>query len=126
MLFLSAGPRADGPGLRLTPAASLCGATVVDDAGEVIGSVADLILDLDRGRLAYAVVAMGGFVGVGEKLFAVPWSALKQAGRHFILQGSRRALETGPSFDPEHPPLAAAPWWHERVHAHFRSRPYWE
>jgi sporulation protein YlmC with PRC-barrel domain len=115
-----------GPGARLSPAASLCGTIVLDDGGEIVGSIADLMLDVERGRLAYAVIATGGFVGVGEKLFAVPWCALRSAGRHFVLQGSRAALESGPSFDPDHWPTRPGNWWHERVHAHYRSRPYWE
>jgi len=126
MQHLSAHHATAGPGDRLSPAASLCGTMVLDSGGDIVGSIADLMVDLERGRLAYAVVATGGFVGVGEKLFAVPWCALKDAGRHFVLQGSRAALESGPSFDPDHWPMTPGAWWHERVHAHYRLRPYWE
>jgi sporulation protein YlmC with PRC-barrel domain len=123
---LSAHVREGGPDQQLSPAASLCGWMVVDRSGETVGSIADLMLDLDCGRVAYAVVASGGFVGVGEKIFAVPWSALKSVGRHFVLQASRTALDSGPALDPEHWPAKPAKWWHEQVHAHFHSRPYWE
>jgi sporulation protein YlmC with PRC-barrel domain len=126
MQLLSARHARLGPGARLSPAASLCGTIVLDDGGDIVGSIADLMLDVERGRVAYAVVATGGFVGVGEKLFAVPWCALRPAGRDFVLQGSRATLEGGPSFDPEHWPTSPGTWWHERVHAHYRSRPYWE
>ena len=126
MQTLFTAPREAGPGPRLAPAASLCGWMVIDGLGDSVGSVRDLVLDLERGRVAYAVVASGGFLGVGEKLIAVPWSALKHNGRQLVLQGGRPALESGPAVDPDGWPVAPAQCWHERVHAHFRSRPYWE
>jgi hypothetical protein len=111
---------------NLSPGTSLCAQAVVDSTGEVLGSIVDLLLDLERGRIAYAVVASGGFLGVGERLVAVPWNALRPDARHFVLQGSRSVLESGPVFEHEQWLRTPARWWHERVHAHFRSRPYWE
>lgn len=121
---LSPGPA--GPGPRLSAATSFCARTVVDSDGEVVGSISDLMLDLECGRVAYAVVATGGFLGVGELLFAVPWRALRAMGQDFVLECKRSALESAPAFDRDHWPLAPAYRWHERVHAHYRSRPYWE
>lgn len=118
--------RRAGPGPRLSAATSFCTRTVVDREGEVLGSISDLMLDLERGRIAYAVVATGGFMGMGERLFAVPWSALRVVGQQFVLEGKRAALETAPAFDRDHWPLAPAHCWHERIHAHYHSRPYWE
>jgi len=113
-------------GPRLRAATSFYARTVVDRRGRVLGSISDLMLDLERGRIAYAVLAVGGFVGVGERLFAVPWGALRACGQQFILDCREAALESAPAFDREHWPLAAAYGWHERVHAHYDSRPYWE
>lgn len=110
----------------LSGATSLCAQTVIDDAGEVAGSIVDLLLDLERGRIAYALVACGGFLGVGGRLFAVPWAALQRSGAHFLLNGSRALLESGPPFEHEHGSDTPAQAWHERVHAHFRSRPFWD
>ena len=110
----------------LSPATSLCAQTVVDNAGEVVGSIVDLLLDLERGCIAYAVIASGGFVGVGERLGAVPWKALLPNNRYFVLQGSRSVLESSPEFEHEKWHRTPSRWWHERVHSHFRSRPYWE
>ncbi len=75
--------------LEPQPGTSLCAQTVIDEAGEVLGSIVDLLLDLERGRIAYAVVASGGFMGLGERLVAVPWNALKAEPRQFVLQGRR-------------------------------------
>jgi sporulation protein YlmC with PRC-barrel domain len=115
-----------GPGPSLSAATSFWARVVVDPEGEVLGSISDLMLDLERGQVAYAVVAAGGFMGMGERLFAVPWSALRAVGQHFVLECKRAALESAPAFDRDHWPAAPAYGWHERVHAHYHSRPYWE
>ncbi|HMA08747.1 MAG TPA: PRC-barrel domain-containing protein [Ramlibacter sp.] len=111
---------------NLWPGTSLCAQSVVDEAGEVLGSIVDLLLDLERGRIAYAVVASDGFMGLGERLVAVPWNALKAETRKFVLQGKRSALDSGPTFEREQWHGAPAKGWHESVHAHFGARPYWE
>jgi sporulation protein YlmC with PRC-barrel domain len=115
-----------GPGSRLSAATSYFSRTVVDSDGEMLGSIADLMLDLERGQIAYAVVACGGIMGIGERLFAVPWRALRPLGEQFVVECQRSALESAPAFDRDHWPLTPAYPWHERVHAHYHSRPYWE
>lgn len=115
-----------GPGSSLSEASSFSARTVVDSDGQVLGSVVDLMLDLDRGCVAYAVVGTGGFMGIGERLFAVPWSALRTDGEQLALQGKRSEFEEAPSFDREHWPHTPGPSWHQRLHDHFHSRPYWE
>jgi sporulation protein YlmC with PRC-barrel domain len=126
MEIVSVSATTAGPGRRLSAATSFYARTVLDAEGEVLGSISDLMLDLDRGCIAYAVVATGGFVGIGERLFAVPWKVLRAAGEQFVLECARSTLDTAPAFDRDHWPLAPAHWWHERVHAHYHSRPYWE
>lgn len=115
-----------GPGAGLTEVSSLRTRCVVDAAGKVIGSLVDLMLDLERGCVAYAVVASGGFVGVGERLFAVPWAALRAEGERFVLSADPQALAAAPEFDRDHWPRAPSVGWHRHVHDHFHSRPYWE
>jgi sporulation protein YlmC with PRC-barrel domain len=112
-------PRALRPGSRLR------GRLVRDRDGAVAGSISELIVDAQRGRLAYAMVASGGFVGVGERLFAVPWTALQRHGRDFVVTVTQAAVENAPAFDPSRSPSDAPLAWHERVHAHFAARPYW-
>jgi sporulation protein YlmC with PRC-barrel domain len=110
----------------LSGATSLCAQTLIDSTGDVMGSIVDVLLDLERGRVAYALVACGGFVGVGERMFAVPWTALQHDGAQFVLNGNRSLLESGPSFDREHWSDTPEQGWHERVHAHFHARPFWD
>ena len=110
----------------LSPATSLCAQIVVDEEGQVLGSIVDLLLDLERGCIGYAVIANGGFMGLGERLVAVPWSALKAQARQFVLQGKRAMLDGCPIFEHEQWHRAPAKGWHETVHANFGTRPYWE
>jgi hypothetical protein len=53
---------------------TLEGNKVVDPAGDELGTIDHIMLDIVGGRIAYAVLAMGGFLGIGEKLHALPWS----------------------------------------------------
>src|SRR5687767_7463824 len=56
-------------------ASSLEGESVINRQGESIGEIEEIMLDVASGRIAYAVLAVGGFLGIGEKYFAVPWRA---------------------------------------------------
>ena len=68
-----------GPGPHVMGASTLKGDSVFNPAGADLGHVEDIMLDVGRGKVAYAVLSFGGFLGMGNKLFAVPWQAL---GRH--------------------------------------------
>ena len=57
-------------------ASSLKGDNVVNHQGEDLGKIEEIMIDLDRGRIAFAVLSFGGFLGMGDKLFAIPWEAL--------------------------------------------------
>lgn len=61
-----------GPGPNLMTADTLIGNSVMNHQGETLGEVEDIMLDVPRGRIAYAVMSAGGFLGIGEKLFALP------------------------------------------------------
>jgi sporulation protein YlmC with PRC-barrel domain len=89
------------------------GDPVVNRAGEELGTLAHVMLDLASGRVAYAVLAHGGVMGLGAKLFAVPWSALRRDPKRgcFILDVTREALRASPGFDPDHWPSMADPRW---------------
>ena len=56
---------------------TITGDKVINMAGEHLGKIEDLMIDLGNGRIAYAVLSFGGFLGFGNKLFAVPWEALQ-------------------------------------------------
>ena len=84
---------------------------MVNRAGENLGEIEELMIDLENGRVAYAVVSFGGFVGIGNKLFAVPFEALElDAENHcFVLDVPREKLEKAPGFDKDKWPDFADP-----------------
>src|ERR1700757_1204850 len=65
-----------GPGPEGMAATTLNGDKVMSSDGEHVGKIADLMLDVRSGRIAYAVLSTGGFLGLGNTLHAIPWSAL--------------------------------------------------
>lgn len=87
--------------LALARAESIVGATILDVRGEQIGDVRGVVLDVPQGAIAYAVVGIGGFLGVGERNVAVPWDRLEPSAQPnaFILDVDRQTLERAPPLD---------------------------
>lgn len=123
-------PRSEtgGPGPRLMTAATLTGDTVVNREGEKLGRIDDLMIDVPSGRVAYAVMSSGGFLGLGDKLFAVPFNALTLDvdSKCFVLDVPRERIEEAPGFDKDHWPEMADMRWAQHVHGYYGTRPYWE
>jgi sporulation protein YlmC with PRC-barrel domain len=116
------------PGDDLATANALLGDKVVNSRNEPLGTVTELVLDTALGRLAYAVVALGGFMGVGEQLFVIPWSALVRdaANRRFLLDADRALLAAAPPVELAGGGTGAGAEWQRELHRHYRARPYWE
>ncbi len=60
----------------LMGADTLIGNDVYNKAGEDLGDIKEFMIDMASGKIAYAVLSFGGVLGMGDKLFAVPWAAL--------------------------------------------------
>jgi sporulation protein YlmC with PRC-barrel domain len=108
-------------------ASTISGDPVVNRQGEDLGKIEDLVLDIDSGRVAYAVLSFGGFLGMGDKLFALPWQSLElDADNHrFILDVAKERLENAPGFDKDHWPNMADRKWGATVHQYYGHQPYW-
>lgn len=113
-----------GPGPDVMDAKTLIGDEVVNAANEKLGTVEAIMLDVGRGRIAYAVLAFGGFLGIGEKLFAVPWSALRldTVQKAFVLNASREQLKNAPGFDKDDWPDMSDPTWIRTVNSYYAPR----
>jgi len=117
-----------GPGPDVLGASTLQGDSVLNLVGDDLGHIEEIMLDIKRGQIAYAVLSFGGILGVGNKLFAVPWSALVlDADREcFILDIPKERLETAPGFDKDQWPSMADPRWQGEIDHYYGARPYWE
>ena len=117
-----------GPGPEVMTADTLEGNPVVNAQGEELGNVSQIMLDVRTGRIAYAVLSCGGFLGIGDKLFAIPWHALAlDADRKcFVLNVDKQRLEQAPGFDKNHWPAMADARWATEVHEYYGVRPYWQ
>ncbi len=112
---------------RTLGATTLVGDRVVNLAGEPIGRIEELMVDVTTGRVAYAVLSFGGFLGIGNKLFALPWSALTvdEAHKRFVVNVTREALEKMPGFDKGHWPDLNDLEYATGVYHHWGATPYW-
>ena len=109
------------PGPTLMGADTLVGCDVYNTEGEDLGDIKDIMLNVFDGKVNYAVLEFGGFLGMGEKLFAVPWDALKldSENKRFTLNIDKERLENVPGFDKDHWPNMADETWAEEIHAYY-------
>ena len=113
---------------RILAASTLDGDKVTNSADEDLGKVNSIMIDIPSGRIAYAVLSFGGVLGIGNKLFAVPWDALRvdEDEKCLILDVDKRSLETAPGFDKDNWPDMANPAWGASIFKHYGVTPYWE
>ena len=116
------------PTRRTLSASTLIGDKVRNAQDEHLGNVEDLMIDLETGRVAYCVLSFGGFLGMGEKLFAVPWRALNlDAEEHaFVLNVPKDRLKDAPGFDKHHWPDLTDPDLRSQIYGFYDVRPDWE
>ena len=105
---------------RTHRASRIIGMDVVNGPGEKVGDIEDIVLDR-HGTVAYAVVSTGGFLGVGERLHAVPWRSLEAnaAAGQFLLDVDREKLGKVPGFDNSRFPDVNDPQWSAENRRHF-------
>ena len=107
---------------------TVIGSNVVNAHNEDLGKIEDLVLDAGSGRIAYAVLSFGGFLGMGDKYFAIPWNAfhfnLKE--NHAVLNVEKKLLENAPGFDKDNWPNMTDSTWGKSIYKHYGYTPYWE
>jgi sporulation protein YlmC with PRC-barrel domain len=106
-----------GPGPRLMGADTLIGDDVMNGSGDNLGDIKEIMIDMQSGKVAYAVLSFGGLLGIGEKLFAVPWEALRldTVNKCFTLDVSKDQLKNAPGFDPNAWPDMDDVQWQNQV-----------
>jgi sporulation protein YlmC with PRC-barrel domain len=113
---------------RVLSATTLAGERVVDSEGEHLGKVDEIMVDLESGRIGYVVLSSGGVLGMGDKLFAVPWEAFEIDidRKELILDMDKDRLKQAPGFDKGNWPDFADPDWGAQIHNYYGYDPYWE
>ncbi|HVJ32629.1 MAG TPA: PRC-barrel domain-containing protein [Terriglobia bacterium] len=106
----------------LISASKVQGTDVYNPGGEHIGDLEDVMIDKLSGKVAYAVVSFGGFLGMGEERRALPWSILTYDidKEGYVAQASDEVVRSTPELgdygDRE---------WGARLHQHYGVSPYW-
>jgi len=113
---------------KLVKSSTFVGADVENPKGEDLGDIKDVVIDRATGRIAYAVISFGGFMGLGDKLFAVPWGAFSQSAADkdtFILDVDKDRLKNAPGFDQHNWPQMASREWVSSLYTYYNIPPYW-
>jgi sporulation protein YlmC with PRC-barrel domain len=100
----------------------IIGSGVINLEGEPIGTIDDLVIDIDDGNLVYAAIKTGGFLGFGGKLLAVPWQSLTAVPAEgiFIIDQSKAKLEKASSFDANNWPDVGDRNWRAGIYEFYR------
>jgi sporulation protein YlmC with PRC-barrel domain len=102
---------ATGAPAKVNKATGLIGMDVRNQSDEKLGSIKDLVVDLQSGKVAYAVLDGGGVLK--DKLFAVPLNAFMASAdqKHLILNADKTKMEAARGFDKDSWPSATNPSW---------------
>ncbi|MBK8724948.1 MAG: PRC-barrel domain-containing protein [Holophagaceae bacterium] len=109
-------------------ASSVIGTGVVNPQGESLGEIKELVIDPRIGRVAYAVVSLVRSFVMGEKLFAIPFSAFDYnvTKNQYVLDVSRERMIAAPGFDANHWPTMSEETWNREISSYYGRTPFWE
>lgn len=97
---------------QVSRASKIIGTKVKNLNGDNLGDIEDLVIDPESAEVVYGVVSFGGVLGVGDKLFAIPWNALVWAPdkEYYVLDLDKDTLKKAPGFDKSHWPDSSDKW----------------
>src|SRR5262249_25623635 len=107
-------------------ATALINARVRNSAGENLGKIEDIAVDPVTGNVQYAILSFGGVLGMGDKLFPIPWSSLRfsPSRDHALVDIDQESLRRAPSFERRAWPDMSDPSWHRTIDDYYgRQRP---
>jgi sporulation protein YlmC with PRC-barrel domain len=106
--------------LKYLTASSMMANKVLNKSGEKLGTVNDIMIDITTGKIEYVIIEFGGFLGIGEKFFAIPFKLLAiNTNEHaWVIDQARSVLEKAPGFDKDH-------WPKTNAHEFNSSGAYW-
>jgi len=117
---------AEGQRINAFMVERIIGSTVINVKGETLGKIEDLVVDIDTGRIVYAILESGGFLGMGDKLLPVPWASLAALPSEgiFFLNQSKEQMEKAPAFDKKNLPNMGDMHWGEGIFKHYGAPGY--
>ena len=106
---------------RILSSSTITGQSVHNLKDENIGDIKDLMINPNNGEVVYAVLSFGGFMGIGNKLFAIPLEALQFSDKDdsIRLDINKEKLENAPSFDEDNWPMTADNEFVDSVYSHY-------
>jgi hypothetical protein len=116
------------PSGELIAARQVQGTTVYNVALEKIGSIEDVMIHKSTGRVAYAILSFGGFLGIGDHYYPLPWEKLSYNTEigGYIVDVDRDVLEGAPSYAGGE----AASWndeaWGRGIYTYYGVHPFWD
>ena len=121
-----ADPQRSEPVHRLIAGAKVAGTPVFNTAGERLGAIEDVVIDKESGRIAYAMLSFGGFLGMGERHHPLPWAALRYDTDlgGYVVALDRSRLEGAPAL-ADGDDAWGDPAWGQRIHDYYGLSPYW-
>ena len=113
--------------LQMSRASNIIGTRVKNPNGDNLGDIKDLVLDPKSGQISYAVISFGGVLGMGGKLFAIPWRLLQwhRDNEYYLLEINKDILKKAPGFDKDHWPNGSDKWeqWSEEINQFYHLNP---
>jgi len=112
---------AEGQRINAFMVGKIIGSKVINLKGETLGKIENLVVDIDTGRIVYAVLDSGGFLGIGDKLFPVPWKSLAALPSEgiFFLNQSKEQMQKAPAFDKKNLPDMTDMRWGANVFKYY-------
>ena len=110
--------------IRAFRAKDIIGSKVINLEGQQIGTITNLVIDIDTGLIMYAALDFGGFLGFRDKLFAVPWQSLAAVPAEglFVLDQSKATLQKAPGFDKNKWPDIGDKQWHAGIYQFYKRQ----
>ena len=113
---------------NLVKTSNVIGVDVKNAAKEDLGKIEEIILHKTSGNVCYVVLSFGGILGMGDKLFSIPWNAIHydNEDRCFILNVDKEKLKRAPGFDKDNWPDMADETWGAEIYKFYETKPYWK
>jgi len=104
----------------------VAGTNVYNADGENLGEIHDVMIDKRTGKVVYAVMSFGGFLGIGENYHPLPWATLTyDTGKEgYVVNLSKEQLKSGPTYAADADPVWSRDY-ERSVYDYYKVPPYW-